>query len=286
MNIIQIGEFRLIDMLRKQVPVSRKVIKGIGDDAAVLSFTKDKYQLLTTDMFAQDVHFTLKMDPALIGRKALACNISDIAAMGGVPTFAVVSIGLSKTTSVKFVKELYKGMSGIANKFGVSIVGGDTIKSDKVIINIALLGEVKKSCLVTRGGAKPKDIIFVSGPLGGSLKSGRHLTFVPRVAEAQFLVNNFKPTAMMDISDGLAGDLNHILTMSKVGAELWEDEIPRHQRVSLKQAMSDGEDFELLFTLPPNKAIQLVERCAEYYPIGIVTSNIKQRINAQGYAHF
>src|SRR5665213_2306886 len=127
MNISNLGEFGLIDLFKKFAPVSKIVIKGIGDDASVLPFAKDKYLLLTTDMLAEDTHFTRRMPPQAIGHKALACNISDIAAMGGLPTFAVVSIGVPKNLPVRFIKDVYKGMQLIAQAFNVSIVGGDTI---------------------------------------------------------------------------------------------------------------------------------------------------------------
>ncbi len=291
MNISNLGEFRLIQKLSKIVPCQPSTIRGIGDDAAVLPFKKDKYLLFTTDMLIEGAHFLKSMGAQRIGRKALACSISDIAAMGGVPTNAVVSVGLPKHTSVKFVTDLYKGLSQIAKEFRVSIVGGDTTQADQLIINIALLGQVTKKYLVTRNGAKPGDWIFVSGPLGGSLKSGRHLTFTPRVAMAQFLVKQYRPSAMMDISDGLAGDLNHILTASKTGAKLWEEAIPCYQGVTLPQALSDGEDFELLFTLPEKVAERLMhwqfkQKRFYFYPVGVMTGNPKQKINAQSYTHF
>ena len=291
MKISQLGEFGLIDALKKFAPVSKAVIKGIGDDAAVLPYNKNKYLLLTTDMLAEDAHFTRRMPPQAIGHKALACNISDIAAMGGWPTFAVVSIGVPKNLSVSFIKEVYKGIQRTAKAFNVSIVGGDTIKTDKIVINVALLGLVEKKYLVTRDGAKAGDWIFVTGPLGGSLKSGRHLNFTPRLAQARFLVENFKPNAMMDISDGLAGDLNHILKASKVGARLDHASIPRHKGVSLSQALNDGEDFELLFTLSPIKAVRSwigrpSKRSFYFYPIGTITANVKEKIDSKSFTHF
>jgi thiamine-monophosphate kinase len=291
MKISKLGEFGLIEALKAYAPVSKSVIKGIGDDAAVLPFSKSEYQILTTDMLAEDAHFTRRMKAKSIGHKALACNISDIAAMGGWPTFAVVSIGIPKNLPVSFVKDLYKGMQDVAKAFDVSIVGGDTIKSDKIVINIALLGLVEKKYLVTRDEAKPGDMIFVTGPLGGSFKSGRHLNFTPRVSQARFLVENFNPNAMMDISDGLAGDLNHILKASRVGARLDYESIPLHKGVSLAQALNDGEDFELLFTLSATKASLLMDWQATkksfyFYPIGTITSNVKERINAKSFTHF
>jgi thiamine-monophosphate kinase len=291
MKISQLGEFGLIEALKKYAPVSKEIIKGIGDDAAVLPFSKNEYLLLTTDMLVEDVHFTRRMPPQAIGHKALACNISDIAAMGGRPTFAVISIGVPKDLSVRFIEDIYKGIQRVAKEFNVSIVGGDTIKTDKIVINVALLGLVEKKNLITRDGARPKDWIFVTGPLGGSFKSGRHLNFTPRLSQARFLVEKFKPNAMMDISDGLAGDLNHILKASKVGASLDLDSIPKNKGVSLSQALNDGEDFELLFTLSPIKARSLMDWQAKqksfyFYPIGTITANVKEKINAKSFTHF
>jgi len=313
-NISQLGEFGLIDLLKKHTLVSKSVIKGIGDDAAVLPYRKSEYLLLTTDMLAEDTHFTRRMPPQGIGHKALACSISDIAAMGGWPTFAVVSIGVPQNLAVRFIKDIYKGMQRIAHDFNVSIVGGDTIKTDKIIINIALLGLVEKKNLITRDGARAGDVIFVTGLLGGSFKSGRHLNFTPRVPQARFLVEKFHPSAMMDISDGLAGDLNHILKAGKVGARLDHASIPRHKGVSLLQALNDGEDFELLFTLSAKKARLLMDwqrknvsfpnvligsSCRTlagarnpnknifyFYPIGTITSDVKEKIAAQSFTHF
>ena len=139
MKISQLGEFGLIDALKKYAPVSKAVIKGIGDDAAVLPYSKREYLILTTDMLSEDAHFTRRMPSRAIGHKALACSISDIAAMGGWPTFAVVSIGVPKILSVRFIKNVYQGMRRTARDFNVSIVGGDTIKTDKIVINVALL---------------------------------------------------------------------------------------------------------------------------------------------------
>jgi thiamine-monophosphate kinase len=291
MQVSQIGEFGLIDTLKKYAPVSKAVIKGIGDDTAVLPYNKKEYFLLTTDMLAEDTHFTRSMPPQGIGHKSLACNISDIAAMGGWPTYAVVSIGLPRNLSVKFIKDAYKGMQRTAWDFNVSIVGGDTIKTDKIVINVALLGLVEKKCLTCRDGAKIGDWIFVTGALGGSLKSGRHLNFIPRLSQARFLVTKFKPNAMMDISDGLSGDLNHILEASRVGARLDFSSIPRHKGVSLPQTLNDGEDFELLFTLSPPKARSLMDWQAHkklfyFYPIGTITANVKEKINTKSFTHF
>jgi thiamine-monophosphate kinase len=297
-----IGEFQLIDSIKKFQNLSSCVIKGVGDDAAVLELDAKRYQLFTTDMIVEGVHFLKGTAPRSIGHKALACNISDIAAMGGVPTCAVVSIGIPKGLSADYIQKIYAGMSALAKIFGVSIVGGDTVRADKMTINVALLGEVEKSRLVLRSGARPGDRIFVTGPLGGSLKSGRHLRFIPRVKEARFLVETFLPSSMIDISDGLAGDLGHVLKASKVGAIIDAAKVPRNKGAGFEAALREGEDFELLFSLPSAKAQKLIQ-CVHkwsvfrFFEIGeIITLPVRlfirdaggrlRRIKPKGFTHF
>ena len=278
-KISQIGEFGLINLIRKNSFSTKDVVKGIGDDTAVLSVGGSCHQLFTTDMLLEDVHFTRKENARAIGHKALACNISDIAAMGGLPSAAVISLGLPAEVEIDFVKEIYRGINALAKRFSVAIVGGDTVRSEKIIINVALLGWVKKQELVTRSGARQGDMIFVTGPLGKSFETGKHLSFTPRVAESQFLVKRFLPTAMIDISDGLSVDLGHILKESRVGAYLWEEKIPKTKGATLSQALSDGEDFELLFTVSQKTGKQLMRRRKDqlqFYPIGEIIDSPKR----------
>ncbi len=291
MNVSDLGEFGLIDKIRKYAPMTSSVVKGIGDDTAVLRHTKDKYLLFTTDMLIEGVHFARRMGGGPIGHKALACSISDIAAMGGVPTHAIVSLGVGPKTPLRFVEDMYKAMGALAKYFGVSIVGGDTVRSDKVVINVALLGEVEKKHIVTRSGARSGDWIFVTGTLGRSLATGKHLNFIPRLKEARFLVKNFKPSAMIDISDGLAGDLNHILKASRAGVRLWDNAVPLTKGATLAQALTDGEDFELLFTLKESDAMRLLKwqnkrRSWIFYPIGEIVADTREQIHARSYTHF
>lgn len=270
MKLSDIGEFGLINIIRRKIGRVR-AIQGIGDDTAVLSFTKGRFLLFTTDMLMEGVHFNLLMPPQKIGYKAMACNISDIAAMGGRPTFAVVSLGVDKNFSVQFVEQIYEGMQRICQKFGVSIVGGDTVKSKKLIINVAMLGEVRKKALVTRSGAKVGDQIFVTGALGNSFKSRWHLRFTPRVHEAAWLMKHSEPHAMIDISDGLIADLGHILKESKVGAQLYQKGLPMRSGVSLSQVFYEGEDFELLFTVSKEEAKRLKNAPYPFFHIGEIT---------------
>ena len=301
MQISKLGEFGLIHLLKKYSYRREDVIRGIGDDTAVLFYNGQRHLLYTTDMMAEGVHFTRKIEPRAIGHKAMGCNISDIAAMGGVPTFALVSLGLPKKLSVSFVEELYKGMYELGRQFNVSIVGGDTIASSKIVINVTLLGEVACEDLVTRQGAAPGDWIVTTGSLGRAWKTNKHVSFTPRVNESRFLVKHFKPSAMIDVSDGLAADLGHILDEGKVGACLFEDEIPLNPGAKLKDALYDGEDYELLFTLDPSKAAQLMQWQVEnqewfFYPIGRIekTKGLsivgrdgkKRRLTPKGFTHF
>jgi len=258
MRIKDIGEIGLIKRLARQARYDRTVIKGIGDDTAVIRWTKDKYLLYTCDISIEDVHFRLKdATPYQIGHKALGRNISDIAAMGGLARYAVVSVGINPRTPVSFVDGLYKGMAVLAKKFKLNIVGGDTSRSEKLVVDVSLIGEVEKKNLALRSGAKKGDVILVTGAVGGSIK-GRHLDFTPRLEEARALVNNFKINSMIDVSDGLVLDLWRILDASRAGARIYKSLVPVSKKAdSFEKAVTDGEDFELLFTMSPQEAKRL-----------------------------
>ena len=274
MKVGELGEFGLIELIAETVGKAsrRDLILGIGDDTAAWR-TDGSIQLGTTDILIQNVHFTLDIATwRELGWKALAVNISDIAAMGGTPSFAMVSLGLPPETDVDNVAELYRGMKEIASKFDVDIVGGNISKAPVVIIDVSLIGKASDTML-TRSAAVPGDQIAVTGYLGLSaaglqmLKSGRkldakttaffreaHLRPRPRVAEGQVLVQH-GVRAAIDISDGLLSDLTHICQASRVGAKLWIDKLPIHallrsafKKESLRLALSGGEDYELLFT--------------------------------------
>lgn len=249
MKLKDLGEIDFIKRISKKIRVDNSVIKGIGDDAAVIRWDKDSVMLFASDMIIEGVHFDCKRStPFQIGRKALCINISDIAAMGGVPLYVTVSIGLPEDLDIGFVDRLSSGIILTARDFGVNIVGGDTNTSKKIVIDIAMIGRANKHELVHRRGAKPGDVILVTGKLGGSIKE-RHLTFIPRLAESRFLVKNFKITSMIDVSDGLSLDLFRICEASKVGARVYESLVPLSKdAASIEGALSDGEDFELLFT--------------------------------------
>jgi thiamine-monophosphate kinase len=284
MLIKDLGEFGLIKRISAGLAsTGRPVIAGIGDDSAVLHPPMGKLQLVTTDMLVENVHFRLDIaEPFQIGWRSLAVNISDIAAMGGEPTYAFVSIGLPRETTVEFVDDLYSGMRKIAEAYSVDIVGGDTVFSPEVIINIALLGEVEAENLVLRSGAEVGDALVVTGDLGGSeaglaiLKRGlsmegteKHLMPVPRAREGRLLAKSGYVTSMIDISDGLASEVRHICEASGTGARLYMSKIPISGNVYQVAehigktphdlALYGGEDFELLFTCQPDKVSLLAE---------------------------
>ncbi|MDD4879656.1 MAG: thiamine-phosphate kinase, partial [Candidatus Omnitrophica bacterium] len=212
-----------------------------------------------------DVDFKLKDAAAFqIGWKSLACGLSDIASMGGIAKYAVVSLGLPKKLGVEFIDEVYRGIKALAGRFNVEIVGGDTNSSGKLVIDVAVLGFVEPDKAAFRSGARPGDIICVTGALGGSYKSKRHLVFTPRLKEARYLVNNFKITSMIDISDGLSTDLNHIAKESGAGACIYEELIPVSKGArGVNAALNEGEDFELLFTMPLAEARRLARKNLE-----------------------
>lgn len=244
----QVKELEIVRFIEKTACLNKDVFLGIGDDAAVVKTQKDKLLVVTTDMTVEGVHFKTGDSLFRIGRKAMGRNISDIAAMGAIPKFAVISAGLPKRFTMNQAKAIFQGINKLARDFNIAIVGGDTTESRNLVINIALLGEAKKQELLRRDTAKPGDLICVTGTLGGS-RCFKHFDFMPRVKEARFLTINFKINSMIDVSDGLVLDLSRICKLSKCGAILFGELIPQaKQAQSLEDALYSGEDFELLFT--------------------------------------
>ncbi|MFH0877703.1 MAG: thiamine-phosphate kinase [Candidatus Omnitrophota bacterium] len=255
----KVKEVVLIEALSRRFKArDRSVVVSIGDDAAVLRWTKEKYLLYTVDMLVEGVHFKKGEDLKKVGYKAMAVSVSDIAAMGGLPKHALVSVGLPKAHAEASLRALSAGIASCARQFKVDVIGGDTNRSPHLVVDVFMTGEVLRRHLALRRGARPGDHIFVSGTLGGSL-AAKHLSFMPRVKEAQFLVKNFKVTSMMDLSDGLAMDLNRLVQASRCGAMIFEYKIPKSSGcLTINQALCDGEDFELLFTLACKDAQSLL----------------------------
>jgi thiamine-monophosphate kinase len=308
------NEFELIARLAKSLPSNETVLTGAGDDCAVLDFgLPDRLLLFKTDAVVEGVHFTRETPPEKIGRKALARCLSDIAAMAGTPNAALVTIALPENFEPEFVAKIYDGMNALARKCDVAIVGGETTTNPgRILISVSLLGTVARGKQTLRSGARAGDAIFVTGELGGSLAE-KHLEFEPRLAEARWLAENFSVHAMIDLSDGLAGDLRHILKAGGVGAELLKSAVPvsRAARLAAKKsssarlafvaALSDGEDFELLFTVAGGGAVKLLDAWGKKFPglklscIGKIVAGdgilIRDRgglhkFNANGYVHF
>ncbi|MEY4387033.1 MAG: Thiamine-monophosphate kinase [Verrucomicrobiota bacterium] len=307
------NEFELIARLTRLLPTNKNVLVGAGDDCAVLNGGAEQDLLFKTDAVVEGIHFTKETPPEKVGRKALARCLSDIAAMAGTPDAALVTLGLPKNYEVELVEKIYAGMSTLAQEHQVAIVGGETTTSpERMFLSISLLGHVAKSKAVLRSGAKPGDALFVTGELGGSI-AGKHLDFEPRLAEARWLATHFKIHAMIDLSDGLAGDLRHLLNAGHVGAELGSDMVPTSRAAKLAAktttnakppllaALTDGEDFELLFTVAASSAVRLKDAWKEAFPklkltcIGKITAETGLRLRdkygvrafkGDGYVHF
>jgi thiamine-monophosphate kinase len=308
------NEFELIAQWTRSLPGNASVIVGPGDDCAVLdSGQPGRYLLLKTDAVVQGVHFSATAEPERIGHKALGRCLSDIAAMAGRPIAALITMALPSHFDPPFLQRIYAGMSRLAEQHGVAIVGGETTTNPGgLLISVCVLGDVAAEKCILRSGAKSGDALFVTGELGGSL-AGRHLEFEPRLAEARWLAAHFPIHAMMDVSDGLAGDLRHLLKRSGVGAEVLGRAVPISRiaqlqaraessaKTPLLAALTDGEDFELLFTVAGKDAVPLLDAWKKQFPkvrlscIGKITSapGLKLRdktgvrsLEAHGYIHF
>ena len=273
MKIERIGEFGLINKIKAMLKTDASVIKGAGDDCAVVKFNRDKYMLLTCDMLVEGIDFLKKDDPYLAGAKSMVVSISDIAANGGWPAYALISLGLPGNIRLGYVKEFYRGMSLWADKYKINIVGGDISRAEKLTLSLSLIGFVEKRCLTLRSGACVGDIVFVTGRLGAALVDKRRLHVKPRLEEARYLVKNYRINSMIDISDGLPQDLHHIAAESKVGAAIFKELVPLHKKdADFLRALSLGEDFELLFTMPAAEAKRLTASGIKTYsPIGEIT---------------
>ena len=317
-----------IDLIARLIPslaTNESVVVGAGDDCAVLDLQLPRHHLLfKTDTIVEGIHFTREADPGKIGHKALARCLSDIAAMAGTPSHALVTLGLPGDFNADFVEAIYRGMNKLAARFSVAIVGGETTTNpERFLISVCVLGTVPKGRCVLRSGAKVGDGIFVTGTLGGSLAE-KHLEFEPRLIEARWLAEHFDIHAMMDISDGLATDLRRLLQASQVGADLLATAIPisraarvaarnisdgqetaaqsrKARKTPLQAALTDGEDFELLFTLPSREAVPMIDAWKKRFPelpltcVGKITVgpelHIKNKagmrpVTENGYVHF
>ena len=268
----QLGEREVIRRLARRLPTRPDVRAGIGHDVAVVAGGGAFDWLLKSDAVIEGRHFLPDTPARRIGHKAVGRVLSDLAAAGGEPLWALVNLVAPAATGFDRVQGVYRGLAALARRHGLAIVGGDTAEGPVLELHVFAVGRAPRGTALLRSGARPGDRLYVTGALGGS-RAGRHLRFAPRVAEGQWLRAGCWATAAIDLSDGLATDLGHIVEMSRVGAELFADKIPiaraiarspanavrkgaarRSGRTPLAHALCDGEDFELLFTVPARRA--------------------------------
>jgi thiamine-monophosphate kinase len=309
---LPIPERKLIERIRRFAASSgvRELITGIGDDAAVLKLPAGSELLVTTDLTLEGVHFRREWTTAeIVGQRALTRGLSDIAAMGGEPFAAFLSLALPRKLPQAWADGFLNGFLRLARKYRVALAGGDTSGSSAgVMADVIVLGRASRRTAVLRSGARIGDVIFISGELGGAaahlrqLRSGRGRRNPsplpePRIAIGRWLRENRLPTAMIDLSDGLSTDLFHICEQSAVGAAIMENAIPRPQGATLHDALHGGEDYELLFTAPSAKKVPAQIAGVPVSPIGEIIRSRKgemrilsagkwKRMTSAGWQHF
>lgn len=292
MKISEIGgEFAFIKRVTGMKYHDPALIQGVGDDCAVLEYTADRYMLVTVDMMVEGTHFSTEWyTPHQVGMKLMEVNVSDIIAMGGTPRWAFISLALTAHTEVEFMDEFYRGLYDSAKKHGVALAGGDTTLGKELALNLALIGDVDKDAVRLRSGAVPGDIICVTGTLGKSeaglrlLLAGRrdgyldgYLEPKSRLAEEGCLIAR-RARAMIDVSDGLASEVGHLCEESGTGARIDWKTIPLSSRTleaaravggdPRRYALYGGEDFELVFTIPPGAVDELKKSFADFTAVG------------------
>jgi len=294
-------ELKIIEEIRARAGRPTKGVKvGIGDDCAVLDHDGRNYLLWAADMLVEGTHFQRgKVPYKKIGRKAVAVNISDIAAMGGVPKYITVSLGLPKSIERSAVRGIYDGIFGICRDYGIKVAGGDTNRSRDLVIDVSIIGFVEKKRLMRRNGAKQGDLVLVTGPVRDGKKE--HMDFTPRLKESRFLTGKYKVSAMIDTSDGIAPDLGRICAESGTGCRLYEDAVPLSAGLAFSDALYFGESFELLFTMDVKEARKLFRGMGQdefkYFIIGEIThkregmrliekEGRESALKMEGYRHF
>jgi thiamine-monophosphate kinase len=289
----EVGEDALLASLLRQLPGSRKLI---GDDCAVAEFSGAKNLLvLKTDSVVEKIHFQPTTNPELVGWKAMMRPLSDLAAVSAIPQFALITLIVPAVRSTFWVHKLYRGLKRAGSRFNVAIVGGETSATrGPAVISVSISGFVEKNRAVSRRGGEKGDDLFVTGKLGGSLR-GKHLRFVPRIEESRWLTKNFRVHAMMDLSDGIGADLPRLARASKLGFKIDKEKLPLASGAKIDNAISDGEDYELLFAIAPRDRAHLQKSWRKKFPklpltrIGSLTQRLNnstaQRLR-RGYVHF
>jgi thiamine-monophosphate kinase len=291
MKLNELGEDAVVHGLTHGLKLDHRVILGPGDDCAVVK-TAGNLQLLKSDCVIEGVHFLSDADPTWVGWKAMCRSISDIASMGGVPLDALVSVAIRPDAEFEWLKKLYRGLRKAASIYRVNLVGGEMAKSPgPVFLSVALTGLVERGKYVSRSGGRKGDWLFVTGRLGGSM-AGRHLRFLPRIKEARWLVGRFPVHAMMDLSDGLGTDLPRLAMASKVGFEVALENLPLNNGCGPENAVKDGEDYELLFAVPPAVKSLLELKWKKAFPrlpltaIGRLVDTGQHKFAQKGFDHF
>ena len=295
MKLRQVGEDRLLEQLLPHLPLGRMVVAGAGDDCAVVKATAGRnFLVLKTDCIVEGVHFLRTANPLDVGWKAMMRPLSDFAATSALPQFALITFIAPAQRQVEWVNRFYRGLSRAAKRFDVSIVGGETSSTPgPITISVSVVGLVEKNRWVSRRGGKVGDDLFVTGRLGGAIKR-KHLQFIPRIAESRWLTQNFAVHAMMDLSDGLGADLPRLARASKVGFKIQMENLPLSPGAKIDNAISEGEDYELLFVVSPRDRNRLVREWRKKFPnlpltrIGSLNrkSKIEDRKLPSGYIHF
>jgi thiamine-monophosphate kinase len=291
----ELGEDKLLAQVFPRLNRNSRVVIGAGDDCAVVKFRGAKdWLLLKTDCVVEEIHFARETSARAVGWKAMMRALSDFAAMSGIPEFALITLGIAGDKKASWVDELYRGLNRAAARFDVAIVGGETTETvGPTVIVVSVAGVVERDRCILRSGGKANDDLFVTGKLGGSIR-GRHLKFFPRIDEARWLTANFKVHAMMDLSDGLGTDLPRLAGASKLSFAIDERTLPVSRGCTVQQAISGGEDYELLFAVSPRQRKRLQKRWQKKFPglpltrIGRLNqkSKTKNQQLKSGYVHF
>ena len=297
MKLGALGEDRLLYQILLHLPGgrNRKVFAGAGDDCAIVEIPGGKkYLVLKTDCVVEGVHFIHGTSAADVGWKAMMRPLSDFAAGSAVPHFALITLIVPQQTKVAWVRGLYRGLRQAANRFKVSIVGGETSSTrGPIAISVSVIGFVEKPRAVSRRGGRSGDDLFVTGSLGGAVKQ-KHLKFIPRIAESRWLTKNFAVHAMMDLSDGLGADLPRLARASKVEFDIELENLPLARGATINEAISEGEDYELLFAVSLRERNRLEREWRRKFPKLLLTrigslnrkSQLANRKLPRGYLHF
>jgi thiamine-monophosphate kinase len=295
MKLEDLGEDRLLARILPRLQCGKLVVASAGDDCAIVRPPSGgRLVVLKTDCVVESIHFQPEANPVDVGWKAMMRPLSDFAATSGVPRFALVTLIVSKKTSSNWVEKVYRGLHRAAARFDVSIVGGELSGTRRAAtISVSVVGEVEKDRWMSRRGGQAGDDLFVTGRLGGASK-GKHLRFVPRIAESRWLTKNFSVHAMMDLSDGLGADLPRLAAASNLGFRIDKNRLPRARGVTIAHSISDGEDYELLFAISPRNRDRLQKGWRKKFPrlpltrIGFLhpQSAIRNPQLKGGYIHF